>query len=89
VLLPCQQAILLTSGDFLVTNVNMTGDELRNWRSTHSLTQRAAALRLNCSYSAICRWETGKRKIPMFLRDAIRRAEDNFKRKDRRARATG
>lgn len=52
----------------------MHGTELREWREGRGWSQREAAERLGCSYSAISRWENGNRRNA-FLGAAVRELE--------------
>jgi len=45
----------------------MDKDDLKKWRSKHSFTQEGLANALGVIQVTIARWETGVRKIPVFL----------------------
>ena len=45
----------------------MSGEELRNWRLKHDLSQQELAELLGVSQKAISHWERGERKIPLYL----------------------
>ena len=45
----------------------MDKGELKEWRNKHSFTQVALAQALGVYQVTIARWETGVRKIPVFL----------------------
>lgn len=48
-----------------------TPDEIRAFRQTHGLSQRALALRLGCSRRAVEEWEAGRREPLALLRLAL------------------
>jgi len=45
----------------------MSGQELREWRLKHDLSQAELAELLGVSQKAISHWEVGDRKIPLYL----------------------
>ena len=45
----------------------MSGEELRNWRIRHDLSQAELAELLGVSQKAISHWEREDRKIPLYL----------------------
>ena len=53
----------------------MTKTQFRALLKRMGLSQSAFAVRLGVSRSAVCRWESGERKIDKFTAEAIRRLE--------------
>lgn len=49
------QPITIRKGD-----VTMTGAEFRTWRRSKEITQQEVADKVDCTKSAICRWEKGE-----------------------------
>lgn len=49
------QTITIRKGD-----VTMTGAEFRTWRRSKEITQQEVADKVDCTKSAICRWEKGE-----------------------------
>lgn len=45
----------------------MEKEELKKWRKKHSFTQEELANSLGVYQVTVARWETGVRKIPVFL----------------------
>ena len=45
----------------------LSPEELRAWRRRHGLTQQELGWLLGMSRDAISNWETGRRKIPLYL----------------------
>lgn len=41
-------------------DVTMTGAEFRTWRRSKEITQQEVADKVDCTKSAICRWEKGE-----------------------------
>ncbi len=57
----------------------MTGQEIKEWRNRHGLTQEQFAREVGVSWSTIAKWEIGQRSPNRFTRpmleNAIRRLE--------------
>ncbi len=51
---------------------NMTPEDLKEWRKTHSYTQQGLADTLGVIRLTITRWENGTRAIPKLLELALR-----------------
>lgn len=49
----------------------MTPEQLREWRERHGWSLRQMADRLGVNYSAVSRWEQGKRRVPNLLDRAL------------------
>ena len=45
----------------------MSGEELRNWRIKHDLSQQELAELLGVAKTTISSWETGHRNIPVYI----------------------
>ena len=68
------QTITIRKGD-----VTMTGAEFRTWRRSKEITQQEVADKVDCTKSAICRWEKGEfdflpsvyEKIIMFYNSVV------------------
>ena len=59
----------------------MEGTELKHWREKQGLTQEALADVLEVASNTVSRWELGERKIPTYLRLALKQIESEKKRK--------
>ncbi len=49
----------------------MDGEDLRDWRQRHGLTQAALARELGTTASSVCHWELGQFPVPGFLELAL------------------
>lgn len=55
--------------------MEMTKDELKEWREDKGLSQKELAEKLKVASNTISRWELGERKIPEFLDLALKTIE--------------
>ena len=51
----------------MAITLTMDKNDLKKWRKKHSFTQEQLAQALGVYQVTIARWETGVRKIPVFL----------------------
>jgi DNA-binding transcriptional regulator YiaG len=60
-------------------NINMTGEELKEWRKKWGLSQNELARMLGTYQVTVCRWEKGARSIPLLLPLALEALENRRK----------
>lgn len=59
------------------------GNQLKEFREKHNLTQEGLAEILRVSSNTVARWERNERRIPEFLDLALETVERNLAKKDR------
>ena len=61
------QTIIISKGDIY----KVTGSEFRTWRRSQEISQQEVADYVECSRSAICRWEKGEFDFVPFMYEKI------------------
>ena len=67
------QTIIISKGDIY----KVTGSEFRTWRRSQEISQQEVANYVECSKSAICRWEKGEFDFVPLMYEKILKFYDN------------